>query len=601
MKSKTSSYKGTWFRKNIVRFAPFWVLYTLCLFLGLAMMFGDRDGFYHMMNLSECARFMAVVNCGYALVTAQLLFGDLYSSRMCFGIHALPLRREEIFGLNLLSGLLFSLVPTALMTLCAMPAAIGSSVERGSVIPLLWFAAANLQYFFFFSLAVFCAFLAGSRFSVAVLYGILNSLSLLLYLLVETMYMPLLPGVSNPFEWFRVLCPVGKIAVDPLLILTRKSQEMPGTFEIQGKSWAYLLILAAIGLLLLGAALQLYRKRNLETAGEFIAVKSLKPVFLVLFSVFGAMGLNLTARVFFGYQERTAMAVSFSLIGLIAGWFVGLMLLKRTARVFSAKAFLGIGTLLILTASSLLLTHLDLFHVASWVPEPEQVEAVYLIPGYDSFGEYWTGRENYKLTASRDLEAVTEMHRMAIGEGLTPADATWYYDDNPENLPAELRMLTVPVSLEYHMKDGSLRRRYYYIYADSEAGALAEGLFSRPSLVLEDPDLLKFREAADRICVNGYCVPEDRVTRESTVKLLEAIALDFQEGNLAQLQEFHPVPVWAGEETELPDLYLSVNFSEESWDPGLSLSVYSDSIRTLRWMQDQGVLEDLICRILEEN
>ena len=100
MKSRTSSYKMTWLKKNIARFAPFWVLYILCLLLGLFVMSGRRDPFYLIMNLSGCARIMAVVNCGYALLTAQLLFGDLYDSRMCFGIHSLPMRREELYIYN---------------------------------------------------------------------------------------------------------------------------------------------------------------------------------------------------------------------------------------------------------------------------------------------------------------------------------------------------------------------------------------------------------------------------------------------------------------------------------------------------------------------
>ena len=77
MKSRTSSCKMTWLKKNLVRFAPFWILYTVCLMLGLFLMSGSRDRFYFIMNLSGCARMMAAVNCGYALLTAQLLFGDL--------------------------------------------------------------------------------------------------------------------------------------------------------------------------------------------------------------------------------------------------------------------------------------------------------------------------------------------------------------------------------------------------------------------------------------------------------------------------------------------------------------------------------------------
>lgn len=48
--------------------------------------------------------------------------------------------------------------------------------------------------------------------------------------------------------------------------------------------WSYLWICAGVGVLLLTAALLLYRRRKLETAGDFIAVKPLEPVFLVMYS-----------------------------------------------------------------------------------------------------------------------------------------------------------------------------------------------------------------------------------------------------------------------------------------------------------------------------
>ena len=184
MKLRTSSYKRTWFLKNITRFMPFWVLYTLCLLLGLVLLTGEREPCYFIMNLAACARVMAVVNLFYGLLTAELLFGDLFDSRMCSGLHSLPIRRTEIFRINILSGLLFSLVPTAIMTLFALPLAMGSRVPHAVQVPLYWFAAANLEYLFFFGLAVLSAMLAGNRFSAAVIYGILNFGSLLIYLMM---------------------------------------------------------------------------------------------------------------------------------------------------------------------------------------------------------------------------------------------------------------------------------------------------------------------------------------------------------------------------------------------------------------------------------
>jgi hypothetical protein len=58
----------------------------------------------------------------YALVCALTLFGDLFNSRMCNAIHALPLRRESWFCTHALTGLCFSVVPNLVFALLMMPA-----------------------------------------------------------------------------------------------------------------------------------------------------------------------------------------------------------------------------------------------------------------------------------------------------------------------------------------------------------------------------------------------------------------------------------------------------------------------------------------------
>ena len=607
MKLRTSSYKRTWFLKNITRFMPFWVLYTLCLLLGLVLLTGEREPCYFIMNLAACARVMAVVNLFYGLLTAELLFGDIFDSRMCSGLHSLPIRRTEIFRINILSGLLFSLVPTAIMTLFALPLAMGSRVPHAVQVPLYWFAAANLEYLFFFGLAVLSAMLAGNRFSAAVIYGILNFGSLLIYLMMESLYMPLLNGVASQFSTLQSLSPLVRISTDRLITVQRLSQADPGRFQVIGSSWAYLGICAAVGVLLLLLALQFYRRRSLETAGEFVAVKLLRPVFAVLFALCGGIGLNLVGRMFI-YDLNPGISVLFAAVGLVTGWFVGLMLLEKTMRVFNRKAFIGGAVILLVMAGSLLLTYLDVFHIASWVPDPQKVESVYVLDGYMYFGEYLDNRENYRFTEPADLEIATEMHTQALLEGLSYTDSCYYHPENPtyEELPGQepqQRRFTTEVSLEYHMKDGSSRRRSYYIYADGNAGLLFENLMSREAVAVRYPELLDMRKAAAWITVQYDSLPEKYLTEKDTVALLDAIRADCREGHMAQIAEFHPVPVWKGEEGQLDRIDLGLSFDRvNTWDSkALYLEVYSDSSHTLGWLRDRGILQGIIEDIKEQD
>ena len=75
MKSKISFCNGPVFRKNMGRFAPAWLLYTVCLLLGLLMLSGDGVEYWLSYNIAMGISFMGMVNCAYGALAAMLLFG----------------------------------------------------------------------------------------------------------------------------------------------------------------------------------------------------------------------------------------------------------------------------------------------------------------------------------------------------------------------------------------------------------------------------------------------------------------------------------------------------------------------------------------------
>ena len=140
MKSRTSFFNVAAFKKNLTRFAPAWGLYGLLLLL---VLLGNGDlseqAFADSMRGTILA--MAILNFFYALLCAQLIFGDLYSSRMCNALHAMPMRREGWFLTNVASGMLFSLAPNTVIALLC-------TVFCGEywMIPLLWLCAVTMQF-----------------------------------------------------------------------------------------------------------------------------------------------------------------------------------------------------------------------------------------------------------------------------------------------------------------------------------------------------------------------------------------------------------------------------------------------------------------------
>lgn len=80
MKSKTSFFNKTVFLKNLTRFAPVIGGYTLCLVLGMMMLYQDnRDmgrTFWFASRIAGNLQLMGLVNLLFAPLVAMLLFGD---------------------------------------------------------------------------------------------------------------------------------------------------------------------------------------------------------------------------------------------------------------------------------------------------------------------------------------------------------------------------------------------------------------------------------------------------------------------------------------------------------------------------------------------
>ena len=290
MKSRTSFFNPTAYRKNLTRFAPAWVLYGVLLLLILVTMVGGDYSWFDA-NLIEVLMIFPVFNFLFAFLAAQLLFGDLYNTRMCNALHALPLRRENWFVTNLASGFSFSLIPTtaALLFSLLMILLGAGRCNNGLLIPVMVFIGANVQYIFFFGLATFCAFLVGKRFAMAVVYAIINYASMIIYWLVDTLYTPLLEGIRTNIEPFILLSPVVQMCSSEYMVIQWLLTENPARHN-RGvmyftNGWGYIAICAAVGVALLGLALVLYRKRKLECAGDFMAIRGIESVFLTVYTL----------------------------------------------------------------------------------------------------------------------------------------------------------------------------------------------------------------------------------------------------------------------------------------------------------------------------
>ena len=104
MKSKTSFFNTSLLRRDLVRYAPAWVLYGVFLVLIFAGNLLDNTPTGIARTLGESVQYFSILNLIYAMLCAQLLLGDLHNTRMCNALHALPIRRESWFLTHLAAG-----------------------------------------------------------------------------------------------------------------------------------------------------------------------------------------------------------------------------------------------------------------------------------------------------------------------------------------------------------------------------------------------------------------------------------------------------------------------------------------------------------------
>ena len=506
MKLKTSFFDKTVFRKDILRFAPLWGLYFIGGMMILLALAADESALLLGRTVSKTLTPFSAINMVYAGLAAQLLFGDLFNSRLCNALHAMPLRRENWFATHLVSGLAYSIVPNAVGIFIIM----FQMGEKWFVAPV-WLLGMTLQYFFFFALAVFCVFCTGNRFAAVTVYAILNFGAYIVEWFCETVYLPLLYGVEMNAEPFALFCPVVKLFSDyENWIEWDFADNGLWRFDGFGEGWGYLWILVAIGAALLAVSLLMYRRRKLESAGDFIAVKPLAPVFSVVFTLCVGAIFSMFSTLVGGDNAP------YLILGMIVGWFSAQMLLQRTVKVFRPKAFVKIGGLIALMFVSVLLLRVDAFNIIGWVPKAEDVKSVtlanyksqYYSSSYED-GYYYGNRITLKLTEQEDIEKILMAH-----EDILARKDEHVYNGHR-------------VVLTYELKNGRKVQRNYWAPADGVNYAIINDFINAPEQVFGYTDWDEYVKRVESIWFDKGDIPKDMYGQ-----MLEALKKDCENGQV---------------------------------------------------------------------
>lgn len=612
MKSKTSCYEPALGRMELRRFAPAFALYAVGLFLLTMNILGNELSAPRACEYtSQFASMMAPINLAYAAVLAQLLLGDLYTTRLSFGLRSLPMTTGGWYGTQIILGILGSLIPNALNAALML-----LYVREYQIVVFWWLLSSQLQFLCFYGIAVLCAVCAGNRIGMLILYTIVNFANLFVSWLISQLYIPLVyglshPGLGAPLSPVYVMNHASIFQVDYKYMdqeIVREFADGPSTsfvteeyvdrLYLTSHFWT-LMIWAAVGIAAIWLGLRLLRKARAESSGDLLAFPRLEPAILLLVTLGMGTAFHIASDIF--TWDLTYLLLS---VGLIIGYFGCLMLLQRQVNVFTKKAFVPLLGIFAAVFLSLTITGLDVLGIHNRIPDADQVESVTL----DSATP---------ITDRELIETVIGIHETVLREG----NEAWESLPLPERIFAnkqDERVFPTPedvrmgdLTLNYTLKDGSTMTRIFFMSSESAAAPAARQILSRPEMVFrggmvdgkrvsllnEDGSFTSLLGCLKSMTFTCYC-PEDgadvlysngKETRislwEDREELLNAMKADCEAGTMAQTWLLRGSD---GFNHEIELYYDSKIFGGSAW---FHLYIGPECENTFRWLVDHGYHE----------
>lgn len=467
MKSTISLFNATLYRKTMKRFWPLWAAYSVLLafmlplnLLNYYIRIGnistpaemDRMMWHMLINVPHLLTTILPILLVGAALCAMAVYGYLYNHRSTCMMHALPMRRETMFFTQFLAGLSFMLLPllavtavTAGVEIIAAPAGMLGQALMSLVI---WAGNTAAISLFFFSLASFCAMFTGHILAMPVFYGVINGLASALFALITAMMNLFFFGYQNSFSptWLKWLTPVWNL----MDAVHWNSPDEPANELIQGNLANGLVpvVYAVIGLVLTVLALMVYRRRQLETAGDVVSVPLVRPLFRLGAAFCTGVFFGSFTTMFFGWRDHILPLTVSVILWSVVGWFAAEMLLEKSFRVFHRWK----GAVVLSAAMGLLCFsfHVDLFGVEDRVPEPENVSslAFSMQAGYPNDGAFSI---DDSTTDPETIAKLVKLHQTVLDAYHSSGDdfSSVNYEDSGW------------VNLEYRLNNGRIISRSY--------------------------------------------------------------------------------------------------------------------------------------------
>lgn len=395
MKSKTSFFNTVLFKKNLTRFWPIWSLYLLILIFqmpvtlfkqALSITLYSSDSFTNLECLADVIRSgLAVLPiCIFSLISAAVVFSYLYNSQSCYTMHVLPLKRRELFFTNYISGISFMVIPQIVAFLFSVIVCIVRNITHVEYL-FAWLLFVLGMTFFLYTLSVFCCMLSGHLGGVFVFFIIaafaFQCVRYFLNIIIgEVCYGITGYYTNNDFFYTNTDSIVSYLT--PLFRLdssiSAELQTKSSVIIFHGKLTLLVYCIAALVLLLV--CYMLYKRRQLETVGDIVAVPWLAPVFRWAAALFGGLclGTIITEIIASGSKSYFKLLLSITALLTFVFFYLAEMLLSKSFKVFRKKQIPEFVICIAIMMAVLIGFKSDWFKIEEYVPKQEQIAAVKL-------------------------------------------------------------------------------------------------------------------------------------------------------------------------------------------------------------------------------
>ena len=612
MRSKTSCFNSTLFKKNLSRYWPLWglasfggAMFPLAMLVNLL-----HDGFQLWSPLETRQAYYTVLSYGvpvisivYAILCAMAVWSYLYNARSVGLMHTLPIRREGLFLTNLLSGLVMMAIPYAVtgVLIVLVSFLYGGFEPVGVLVTILGVAGESV---FFFGLATFCAFIVGNVFMLPALYALFNFLAVLtdftVNLLAQGFCFGIYSSYSGTVEWLSpVVYLMQKISpnstyetqwVTDRLGGQRYETSVPTSVTLEN-GWL-IAVYAAVGVVLMVLAWLMYRRRRSESAGDVVAVGWMKPVFRYGCAAYSAiLGGRLLYALFWesfqnGLYFTVLPMIPCMIVGGAVGYYAASMLLAKTPRVFKTT-WKGMLAVALGCAALCGAMKCDLFGVVRRVPALDGIKTL----------QIYAADSNYYLTPGQDdalIEEVRALHQAIINDkdyALTAASAaSEAYSGADEEIPHAY----TNVRFTYTLNSGLKVERQYDLYLardrmaqDGTYDNLLDRLINSPEMRQKRIRRQDGNFRLDTAWINTRTGGTDLNSREVET-ILSAVARDAENGNWGVYDWFN-----SQDDADHYDMTVHVGYQMENhrYD-SIDISVREGMAETIQALKELGLITD---------